>query len=225
MLKEPIAFIFDMDGTMIDNMRFHTQAWLRFLDNSGISMTAEEMEHQNHGKIEEIIRRIFGNHLSDTEVKELGERKESLYRQMYHPHLHPIAGLETFLKNARTLNIPMAIATSAGQANLDFTINGLGFASYFDAFVGGDDVKQGKPHPETFLLAAQHLNVEPKQCIVFEDTIAGIKAAENAGMKAIAITTIPSQAFASPVVLQVIPNYTSIEPASLISHLQELSDV
>lgn len=216
MLKEPIAFIFDMDGTMIDNMRFHTQAWLKFLDDLGISITAEEMDRQNHGKIEEIIRRICGNH-SDAEVAELGKRKESLYRQMYRLHLRPIAGLEIFLNNAHTLNIPMAIATSAGQANLDFTINGLGFTNYFDVFVGGDDVKQGKPHPETFLLAAQHLNVEPTQCIVFEDTITGIEAAQNAGMKAIAITTtMPKQSFVDfPNVLQIIQDYSEIQPAAL----------
>lgn len=219
-MSEQIAFIFDMDGTMIDNMNFHTQAWLQFLDSLGIALTAEEMERQNHGKIEEIIRRICGSDLSDEQVKTLGDRKELLYREMYRPHLKLIPGLEEFLKKARQQHIPMAIATSAGRPNLDFVLEGLNLGSYFDAFVGGDDVKQGKPHPETFLLAAQHLNVAPAQCVVFEDTIAGIEAAHNAGMKAIAITTtLSAQAFAIPVVQHISQDYTAIDPASVISLL------
>lgn len=168
-----------------------------------------------------MIRRICGDHLLDAKVTELGNRKEPLYRQMYRPHLRLIAGLEAFLNNARQLQIPMAIATSAGQHNLDFTVDGLGLRPYFDAFVGGDDVTQGKPHPETFLLAAQRLNVAPAQCIVFEDTIAGIQAAQNAGMKVIAITiTLPAQSLLDfSNVLQIIQDYTSISPVSLISHL------
>lgn len=186
--------------------------------SEGIKLSDAELERQNHGTIEEIIRRIFGEDLLDAKVAELGERKEAMYRELYRPHLQCIAGYQTFLHEAQTLKIPMAIATSAGECNIDFTLNGLGIRSYFNAIVGGDDVQVGKPHPETFLKAAQQLGVSPEQCLVFEDTHTGIEAAQRAGMKAIAITTtLPAQAFAGiPIVQQIIQDYTTIHPASLL---------
>jgi beta-phosphoglucomutase len=219
MKKESIAFIFDMDGTLVDNMKFHTQAWCNFFSELGIEMTEDEVHRCTSGTLQEIIRRICGNHLSDDEVAALGERKELFYRQMYRPHLKLIDGLKPFLDEARKLGILMAVATSAGQRNIDFVLNGLGIKPYFSALVGGDDVEFGKPHPETFLKASQRLDRPPEQCIVFEDTIAGIEAAQNAGMRAIAITTmLPAQSFVGlPVVQQLIEDYTSLNPASLVT--------
>lgn len=175
-LQNP-GFIFDMDGTLVENMTFHVQAWQRFLADMGIEMTEAEIHQQTHGTIEEIIRRICGNHLSDLEVAALGEQKETLYRTLYQPHLRPIRGLVAFLRSAQDMGIPMAIGTSAGHRNINFVLEGLNIAGYFSACVGGDDVTQGKPHPETFLTAVQRLRVTPECCVVFEDTLSGIEAA------------------------------------------------
>ena len=213
-LQNP-AFIFDMDGTLIENMTFHIQAWQRFLSEMGIDMTEAEIHQQNHGTIEEIIRRIFGSHLSDAEVAVLGERKESLYRTLYHPHLRPIKGLIPFLQAAQAMGVPMAIGTSAGQQNIDFVLKGLNIAAYFTACVGGDDVAYGKPHPETFLTAAQKLGVTSERCIVFEDTVSGVEAAQNAGMVAIALTTTsPASVFENlPNVEKIVQDYSRLHPA------------
>lgn len=217
-MTAPIAFIFDMDGTIIDNIRFHLQAWSDFLSSLGVEMTEAELDRHNHGTIGEVLRRICGEHLSEADVLELGERKESRYRELYRPHLRLIAGLPSFLEEAKQLGIPMALATSAAAPNIDFVLDGLGIRSYFQACVGGDDVEFGKPHPETFLKAAQRLGYPPAQCLVFEDTLSGIAAAEQAGMKVIAITTtLPAQAFAElPTVQYATPDFTSLHPIALM---------
>jgi beta-phosphoglucomutase len=213
-----LAFIFDMDGTIIDNQSFHQRAWQEFLASLGIDMTLEELDRHNHGTIGEVLRRICGSHLSDAEVVELGDRKEWLYRQYYRPHLKLLPGLLEFLHQSKQLAIPMALATSAGQANIDFVLDGLNIRSYFDVWVGGHDVTLGKPHPETFLQAAEQLGCIPEQCLVFEDTLSGIAAAQSAGMRAIAVTTtLPSEAFQDyAIVQQTIADFTSIHPAALL---------
>jgi beta-phosphoglucomutase len=222
-MSSPTAFIFDMDGTMIDNMAFHVQAWQEFLTSLGIEMTPEELDRHNHGTIAEVLRRICGDHLTDEEVIELGDRKEWLYRELYRPHLKLIPGLLSFLDQAKQLGIPIALATSAGQANIDFLLDELNIGSYFDACVGGHEVQCGKPHPETFLKVAQQLNCAPAQCLVFEDTLSGIEAAQNAGMNAIAITTtLPAQAFAScAIVQQTIQDFTELQPAALLQSIRQ----
>lgn len=218
-MPSPIAFIFDMDGTIIDNVPFHQQAWHDFLSSLGIAMTEAELERHNHGTIGEVLRRICGAHLTDAEVLELGERKESRYRELYRPHLQLIVGLRPFLEEAKRLDIPMALATSGAAPNIDFVLDGLEIRSYFQACVGGDEVEFGKPHPETFLKAAQRLQYAPAHCLVFEDTLSGIAAAQQAGMKAIAITTtLPAQAFAElSTVQEVVADFTSLHPAMLIT--------
>ena len=197
---------------MIDNMAFHTQAWLSFFAELGINMTADEVHHQNYGTIEEVIHRIVGNHLSDVEVRELAERKEALYRDLYRPHLKLINGLQDFLDEAKQLGVIMAIATSAGQGNIEFVLEGLHLHPYFDVIVGGDQVRHGKPHPETFLRAAEKLAVAPEQCLVFEDSPPGVEAAHRAGMRAIVITTtFEAQGFQGlPAVDRIINDFTSL---------------
>ncbi|MGL5880686.1 MAG: HAD family hydrolase, partial [Xenococcaceae cyanobacterium] len=223
-MNRSIAFIFDMDGTIIDNMQFHTQAWLTFLSDMGIEMTPEELHSRNYGTIVEVIRRLCGDRLaalSDREARELGERKETLYREIYRPHLKLIAGFDRFLEKADRSEIAIAMGTSAGKANIDFVLQELEIASLFDVVVGGSDVQNGKPDPETFLIAAQRLNVSPEKCIVFEDNLSGIEAAQNAGMRAIAITTsFPASTFKNfSAILKIIDDYTEIEPDKLLKNM------
>jgi beta-phosphoglucomutase len=214
------AFIFDMDGTMVDNMEFHTQSWLELFTTLGVQLDAEEFQRQTSGKTTgETLRQIIGPHLSDDEIVALSERKESLYRNLYGPHLKPVAGLISFLDAARRLDIPMAVATSAGRGNIQFVLDGLGVTSYFKVIAGGEDVQHSKPHPEMFLIAAQRLGTRPEHCLVFEDSLAGIEAARRAGMKAIVVTTtLGTQDIKDrDTVKQVIQDFTSLDPALLSS--------
>jgi beta-phosphoglucomutase-like phosphatase (HAD superfamily) len=112
----------------------------------------------------------------------------------------------------------MAVATSAGARNIDFTLRGLGIQDFFSAIIGGDDVPQGKRGPEIYLTAARRLGVHPEGCLVFEDSLSGIESAQQAGMRIIVLATDPAaEAFRrSPGVLDVVPDFCTLEPAALL---------
>jgi beta-phosphoglucomutase len=186
------AFVFDLNGTMVNDMHYHAKAWYEIVNNklhAGLSL--EEVEKQMYGKNEEVLERIFGKgHFSDEKMHQLSIEKEKIYQKEYAPHLGLIKGLENFLEQAKEHNILLAIGTAAIPFNIDFVLDTLKIRNYFSAIVSADDVKASKPDPETFLKAAQLLQVNPKDCIVFEDAPKGVEAAQNAGIRSIVITTM-----------------------------------
>jgi len=183
------AFIFDLDGTLINNMSFHQLAWQQILKEYGYTATIEELKRILYGKNEDIIQRVFQSKFTLSEMHEISARKELLYRQIYKPHCKPVDGLIPFLEQAKMQNILLGIGTAADSVNTDFILTELNIHSFFDAIITNDDVEFGKPHPQTFLLAAQKLSVEPSQCIVFEDVPKGLEAATRAGMKTVIMLT------------------------------------
>ncbi len=183
------ALIFDMDGTMVDNMGFHARSWLVALAAHGLCVDEQDFRQRSSGKTTTETLLAIWPHLSVAEMDAISNRKESLYRELYRPHLTPVVGLIQFLEMARKLDIPMAVATSAGAQNIRFVLNGLGVTSYFKATVGAEDIQHSKPHPEIFLIAAQRLSIAPEHCLVFEDSLAGIEAAHRAGMDTVVVTT------------------------------------
>lgn len=186
------ALIFDMDGTLVNNMAYHEKAWMAFLKKKGVNMTKEEFEEKHYGTIDEVVPRILGNHLSGEEIKQLGEEKEALYRELYQPHIQEIKGLSPFLKTLRQRAVPMALATMGDRKNIAFTLENLQLQSFFEVIVSGEEVEKGKPDPEIFLKAATRLEVSPERCLVFEDSKSGIQAARNANMQVVALaTTLP----------------------------------
>ncbi|MBS1793703.1 MAG: HAD family phosphatase [Acidobacteria bacterium] len=186
------AFIFDMDGTLVDNMRFHTEAWGKMLAENGVAMNAHDFLVRTAGKTNrEILPNVFGA-LSDERIEELGNRKETLYQELFRPHRRPVAGAVEFLEEARRLGVRMAVATAAPEVNVEFILDGLDLRKYFAAVTTADDVARGKPDPEIFLKSAEKLGVEPAGCIVFEDALGGFEAARRAGMTAVGIATVNS---------------------------------
>ncbi len=185
------AFIFDLNGTMINDMTFHTKAWQNLLNNElGGNFTWDEVKPQMYGKNQEVLVRMFGpGRFTDEEMDTLALEKEKKYQQEFLPHLQLLPGLHEFLEKVWQNNIPMAIGSAAIPFNIDFVLDNLNIRHYFKAIVSADDVLLSKPHPETFLKAAQLLGAEPADCIVFEDVPKGAEAAFNAGMNAVVITT------------------------------------
>ena len=189
-MTDNIAFIFDMDGTIVDNMRVHNQTWQIVMADEGVQIDIEDFNRQTTGKkTPEILRLYLGERATEAEIQRISEKKENIYRQVFRPYLRSIAGLPGFLEETRKLHIPVALATSAGKTNIEYTLSGTGLKPYFDVLVGGEEVSQGKPDPEIFLVAAQRLGILPQRCLVFEDALLGVEAACQAGMKAVAITT------------------------------------
>jgi beta-phosphoglucomutase family hydrolase len=190
-MKRYEAFIFDLNGTMVNDMHYHEMAWYDVLVNQlKAPLTAEQVKLQMYGKSAEMFERVFGKEkFSTEEIATISERKEARYRKEFLPDLKLITGLNEFLNNAKSKGISLAIGTAAPKLNVDFVIDNLNLGSYFPVIVGQADVVESKPHPEVFLQAARRLGVSPERCVVFEDAPKGIEAAMRAGMKAVAVTT------------------------------------
>lgn len=188
----PKAFIFDLNGTMIDDMEFHNRAWHTILtDDLGTDLSMEEVKVQMYGKNSELLARIFGEgHFSAEEADKISIQKEKRYQEEFFPHLKLINGLDQVLAEAKEHQIKMAIGSAAILFNVDFVLDNLHIRHYFDAIVSADDVTTSKPHPETFLKGAEQLGVKPSECIVFEDAPKGVEAARNAGMQCVVLTTM-----------------------------------
>lgn len=213
------AFIFDMDGTLVDNMRYHTEAWRTLMEENGHQFDERKFLVETAGQTNrEIIPGVFGA-MSNERLSELALRKEELYREVYLPHRTPVPGLVPFLEAARQLGIKMAVSTAASPANMAFILDGLDLRKYFGALTTAADVKRGKPDPEIFLMSAARLGVEPGSAIVFEDAFFGFEAAKRAGMIAVGLTTVNSaeDIMRTGSVVEVHADYTSMQPDQLIA--------
>jgi beta-phosphoglucomutase family hydrolase len=197
-LQSKRAFIFDMDGTIVDNMAFHTKSWLAFFERRGHTLDADEFFRATAGRQgHEIMSTYFGKQMTKEESAALDFEKESLYRELYAPHLAAVNGFEDFIARAKSAGVKLAVATAAPNENIDFTLDGLDLRKQFDAIAGAADVARGKPNPDVFLLAAERAGALPANSIVFEDAPLGVEAARRAGMRAVVLTTtLPAEAFA-----------------------------
>ncbi|NMH28133.1 HAD family hydrolase [Flavobacterium silvaticum] len=189
---KPKAVIFDMDGTLVDNIPFHKKAWLTFLAKHNIHLEPEHFNAQNHGTIDEMIKRFFGENLNPKRITELGFEKEQTYRYLYREHISEIEGLTKFLRNLKNQNIKIGLATMGDIPNIDFILDALQIRDYFDGIVGGHMISKGKPDPEIFNTVATLLHVENNDCLVFEDSIGGVRSARSANMCVIGIMTTES---------------------------------
>jgi beta-phosphoglucomutase len=210
------AFIFDLNGTMIDDMHYHAEAWYDILNHDlNAGLTWDEVKAEMYGKNDELLVRIFGDdHFSQKEIKELSIEKERRYQKAYLPKPSLIKGLHEFLVKAKQEEIPMAIGSAAIPFNIDFVIDNLHLRNFFKAIVSADDVEISKPNPETFLKCAALLNVVPEQCLVFEDAPKGVEAAQNAGMQTVVLTTMHDREEFTGYknVVTFIENYESVTP-------------
>ena len=192
MTNKPKAFLFDLNGTMIDDMEFHAKAWYSILNddlNAGLSYA--DVKREMYGKNRELLHRIFGSdHFTPEHEDELSLEKERRYQKEYEPSLCLIDGLAVFLEKAKAQQIRMAIGSAAIPFNINFVLDGLNIRHYMDAIVSADDVEISKPNPETFVKAAAILGIAPADCIVFEDAPKGVEAAENANMPCVVLTTM-----------------------------------
>ena len=193
-MRRPKAFLFDLNGTMINDMPYHVSAWHAIMNALGANITLEKMKQECYGKNDEVIERIFPGRFTDEEKTKMSFEKEKQYQQDFKPSLKLIAGLERFLVDAHGAAIKLGIGSAAITFNIDFVLDGLDIRKYFDVIVSADDVINSKPNPETWLKCADELEVSPAECIVFEDSPKGAESALNADMKCIIITNSHEQA-------------------------------
>lgn len=213
------GFIFDMDGTMVDNMMVHHHAWQRKLASMGIVMSLDEIKEQVHGVNEEILERLFGERFTPEERKQLAYEKEAEYRDIFADQLQLVPGLHRFLEDVRDYGLPMAIGTAAPPENVDFVVDNLGLRSFFKGIMHARNVSRGKPDPEAFILAAASMGVPAEQCIVFEDSVTGARTARNAGCSAIIVTTThePQEFIEFDHILKFIPDFSDLKLSDVLS--------
>lgn len=192
MIAKPQAFLFDLNGTMIDDMEYHAKAWHKILtEDLGAGLTYADVKREMYGKNSELLHRVFGKgHFTSAQEIEISLEKEKRYQKEYGPSLALIDGLKSFLEKAKNQHIKMAIGSAAIPFNINFVLDGLNIRDYFETIVSADDVEISKPNPETFLKAAKILGASPTSCVVFEDAPKGVEAAENANMPCVVLTTM-----------------------------------
>lgn len=184
------GFIFDLDGTIVDNMPIHAEAFAIFATRHGLPrLTAEDRRRLDGRRNREIFPDLFGRTLTEDELRAFAEEKESLYRKLSIGRLAPLRGFERLLSELDSRGIPAAIATSAPPENVAHTLRELRLSSTLTRITRGDQVPRGKPYPDVFLASAALLAVPPEGCVAFEDAPAGIAAVKAAGMIAVAVTT------------------------------------
>ncbi len=205
--------IFDMDGVLVDNMAVHMEAFTEIARRYGVGLDIKAtlgMAGKGNGEIFEALFPAGIVHKAG--VQALGDEKEAVYREIYAPKLAPVPGLIGFLDRLKAAGIRIAVGTSAPKANMDFVFDGLGIRRYFDVIVNGDMVARCKPDPEIYQVAAAELRLQPGECLVFEDALAGIEAARSAGIKVVALSTTLDEPVldATPGVAMIIRDFTNL---------------
>ncbi len=213
------GIIFDMDGTMIDNMMVHHRAWQRMLSKLGMDMSLEEVHQKVHGVNTEILERLFGDRFTHEQRVEISKKKEEEYREIFKPQLQLVDGLAYLLQEAKTRNIPMGIGSAAPPENVDYVMNNLSLWEYFDVVKHSDDVENGKPHPEIYLKVSEAMGLSPEECLIFEDTPAGATAAQRSGADVIVVTTThkPEEFTSNDKIIRFINDFTEVTIEELLA--------
>lgn len=216
------ALIFDMDGTLIDSMRHHSDSWLAFCVAHGVDIDPGEMMRCTTGRNGPECVRILLNQpdLSDAACWPLVYEKEALYRAAFGPVFKPVPGVHAFTERAHALGLKLAVGTAGDADNVGFALAHLTLRSPMAAIARGDEGLPGKPSPAIFLEAAKRMGIAETACIVFEDTPFGIEAARRADMRAVAICTTHSAAeLAGPHVLAAVADFDALLESNFLETL------
>lgn len=182
--------LFDLDGVIVDTAKYHYLAWKRLANELGFEFTEDNNERLkgiSRMKSLEILLEIGGLDLNENTKLKLADKKNSWYVE-YISKMTPdeiLPGVKNFIEDLKRRNIRTTIGSVS--KNTRTILKNVGLTSYFDVIIDGTKITHAKPNPEVFLKGAKELNIDPKNCVVFEDAKAGIEAAINAGMYSVGI--------------------------------------
>lgn len=182
------AVLWDLDGTIVDSAPYHKLAWSDTFYRWGIKFTEDIHRFTLGRRNNEIIRRYIGSKMSQTEIDAIAEQKEEMFREYIKDNIRPFPSVVETIETLAAAEFQLAIVSSATIENIRLITEKLHINSFFNWFVTGKDVMVGKPNPQGFLMAADKLGVKPRNCIVIEDAVAGVRAAKTGGMYCIAVT-------------------------------------
>ena len=184
------AAIFDWDGVVIDSSAQHSTAWNRLAERTGRAVPKGFFERSFGMKNERVIPDLLDWSHDRDEIARLSIEKEAIYRDMIRDDgIGILPGVAELLEALTNNGIPAAVGSSTLRENIECVIDQLGVRDAFAAIITGEDVHEGKPHPEVFQKAADALGMPHSSCVVFEDAHVGIEAAKRAGMRVVAVAT------------------------------------
>lgn len=190
-MTSPRAVLFDMDGVLTANNHFHRQAWKELaLELLGLDLSEHDLDTKvDGGRNPEIIERLTGVAPSAELSARFHDAKEGRYRDLAQGQLQPVAGLSDYLAGLRGLGIPAVIVTSSDHVNTDFALGALKVAHFFAGRITGDSVTRGKPDPQPYVMGAELLKLDPRDCLAHEDAVNGVRSAAGAGCRVLALST------------------------------------
>jgi len=209
------AFLFDLDGVVVDSNGLHVDSWKKVARRHGFECPDPDHIGKCGLRTGAVIRDLLQWPVSEEKARQIGEEKEEIYREwIQEDGIRAIPGVLDFLKEAAALGIPCAVGSSAPRKNVDICLRALELEAFFDTTISGEDVQRGKPAPDIFQQAAQGIGMSPEHCLVFEDAPAGIEAAHAAGMRALAVLTSHTQAEVAAADW-IAPDFTALIPERL----------
>lgn len=180
------AVIFDMDGVLVDSQPYHFKADIETMSEYGVVKDQKFYEKFAGTLTSDRMRILKDLFKLDIPVEEMVKKREDMILEiMAREDIKPVSGIPEFLKSIKNRGLKTAVASSSGYDLIGLILSRLGISEYFDSITSGNDVKRGKPDPDVFLLAAERIGVNPRDCFVVEDSENGVKAAKSAGMKAL----------------------------------------
>jgi HAD superfamily hydrolase (TIGR01509 family) len=183
------AVVFDMDGVLIDSGAHHRDAWRLLLADLGLTPAPDFWRLTIGRPAEEAVTLLLGRPVGLAEAARLARRKREHYTRLAGRGMLPIAGAPAFVAALARAGVPRAVATSASRHDVDDLLTEVGVRGHFEIIVTADDVRRGKPDPEVYVRAAEGLGLPAAGCVVFEDSVVGVRAARGAGMRVIGVTT------------------------------------
>ena len=190
MLQHMKGAIFDLDGVIVDTAKYHFLAWRSLAKELGFEFTEadnEQLKGVSRTESLRILLSIGGVDLSEEEQSVLADRKNVSYVE-YISELDEselLLGVQEYLISLRNRGVKIALGSASKNAT--FILDKLNITHLFDAIVDGNKTTRAKPDPEVFLIACDELRLQPKDCVVFEDAVAGVEAAKSAGIQVVGI--------------------------------------
>jgi beta-phosphoglucomutase family hydrolase len=186
-IKTIWAVLWDMDGVIADTAGYHFRSWQYAFKQQGVDFTEADFKRAFGLRNDSIIRLMLGNDLVPDRIDSIIRVKEEHFRAKARGQVKMFPGVLDLLTALQKEGIRAAIASSTPLENIQMLLKSLKIEGYFQAIVYGQEVSEGKPSPQIFLLAAQRVKAEPPNCVVIEDAVAGVAAAKRGGMHCIAV--------------------------------------
>jgi HAD superfamily hydrolase (TIGR01509 family) len=195
MTTAELGAIFDFDGVVIDSSAQHEKSWELLAAENDLPLPEGHFKKGFGKRNETIIPGILGWSEDPGEIRRLSYRKEELYRQCVREDgVEMLPGARELLRELRAAGVPCVVGSSTHRENIETALDALEARRFFEGIISGEDVTEGKPHPEVFLKCAELIERQPDSCVVFEDSYAGMEAGLAGGMKVVGVATTHAEA-------------------------------